>query len=267
MEYFFNSNRIFLFLVPFLLILFGGWILGAVPEKSAVGKFFDALTEKDLPLLMRENGFDRMDVRVFLLGRIFFSFLFSYLFLNVLMGKGNGISGVFLFFLLILAVYKGFYFYLCWLDRKRIQRLNTVLPYMMKSVSYLATVYPVNNALLKSLEIIPEDFKGDIRLLCEEIDKDPVSFSPYQKILDRYDGKLSRLDYYFKTLYRMSMSASKEESKLLSGLNSTISEEMSAARKQKNEIVNSTISYLGLIPVGLLTAMLVYLMMNVLNAL
>ena len=59
------------------------------------------------------------------------------------------------------------------------------------------------------------------------------------------------------------MSASKEEVKLLTNLNETISEEMSSARKAKNDLVNRSVTWLGLIPVALLTVMLIFLMVAI----
>lgn len=258
-------KNMLLFFIPFISVLLGGWMAGYVPDSSAVGRFFAVITEKDLPELMKRNGFERTGVIAYEVVRIVIAAFMAFTLPGILDIGGLGYFATVI--VILFAAYKAFYIYLKYMDSQRIRRLNMVLPYTVKSIAYLAEVYPVNNALVRSVELVPDEFKGDIKILCEDIDKDPVSFAPYQKFIDAYGGRLQRLDYYLKTLYRMSMSASREESKLLSGLNATISSEMAEARRQKNDAVNSTVSYLGLIPVGLLTAMLVYLMMNVVNTL
>lgn len=254
-------GKLALALVPFLAIVTGGWILGAIPENSVTGWLFQVIAEKDLGKLMRYNGFSRMSIRTFQIGRIAVA-LFGSIVLTGAMGFDNLKNWV-LGALILAGLYKLFYIYLFFADNARIKRLNSVLPYTIKSIAYLANVYPVNNALIKSIEIVPKEFKEDIKTLCEEIDEDPTGFAPYQAFIDRYDGRLNRLDYYLKTLYRMSMSASEEETRLLTNLNDTISDEMSLVRQTKNNAVNNTVSYLGLIPVALLTIMLLFLMVTV----
>ena len=259
-----NELRLILGAVPFIAVLAGGWILGVVPDSSVIGKVLGIIAEENLSVLMKQNGFSKTSVTRYQLMRIVLAFALGFGITLVL--DTEGVSGIIATVIAIAGMYKFFYVYLLWKDNARIKKLNTVLPYTIKSIAYLANVYPVNNALLKSIEIVPKEFREDIRMLCEDIDKDPASFAPYQAFIDRYDGRLNRLDYYLKTLYRMSMSATTEEVKLLTNLNETISEEMSTARKAKNDAVNSTVTWLGLIPVGLLTIMLLFLMVVISTA-
>ncbi len=255
------AYKLILALVPFVSIIVGGWLCGGISDKTAVGRFLDSIAEKDLESLMRHNGFSSTSVKAYQITRLVLGFV-GCLILTGVMGFGQ-IRNWLLGAITLVLVYKVFYFYLQFKDSARIKRLNTVLPYTIKSISYLASVYPVNNALLKSVDIVPKEFQEDLRILCEDIDDDPTTFAPYQAFIDRYDGRLNHLDYYLKTLYRMSVSATKEEARLLSNLNETISNEMSVVRQQKNNAINNTVTYLGLIPVGLLTIMLMFLMVAV----
>ena len=258
----FNANyKLILAVIPFISILAGGVITGAVPDNTAIAKVMKVLAEDDLELLMRRNGFAKTTVTLYQLFRIIFAVLLGAM-IYVLIGE-TGYSSIAICILAIIGGYKLFYIYLVYKERGRIKKLNMVLPYTIKSIAYLANVYPVNNALLKAIDIVPLEFKEDLTMLCNDIDIDPTSFDPYQKFIDRYEGKLSRLDYYLKTLYRMSMSASKEEVRLLTNLNETISEEMSSARKAKNDAVNRSVTWLGLIPVALLTIMLIFIMIAI----
>ena len=259
-----NSYKLILGVVPFASIVIGGWLCKAIPDSSIIAKLLSVIAEKDLTDLMRKNGFSKTSVITFQLVRIVVAILGSYG-ITIVLGEGSK-SGIALFVLLLILMYKVFYIWLLSKDRGRIKRLNIVLPYTIKSIAYLASVYPVNNALIKAIDISPVEFKPDLEKLCSDIDEDPTSFAPYQAFIDKYDGRLNRLDYYLKTLYRMSMSASTEEAKLLSNLNETISEEMSTARKAKNDAVNSTVTWLGLIPVALLSGMLLFLMLAVSTA-
>lgn len=259
-----NSYKLILGVVPFVSIVIGGWLCKAIPDSSIIAKLLSIIAEKDLIDLMKKNGFSKTSVVTFQIVRLAVAFFSAYG-ITLILGEGKK-SIAFLFILLLILMYKLFYVWLLYKDRNRIKKLNIVLPYTIKSIAYLASVYPVNNALIKAIDISPVEFKPELEKLCADIDLDPTSFAPYQAFIDKYDGRLNRLDYYLKTLYRMSMSASTEEAKLLSNLNETISEEMSTARKAKNDAVNSTVTWLGLIPVALLSGMLLFLMLAVSTA-
>lgn len=250
--------------VPFVSIIIAGWILGAVPNKSFIGKMLTIAAEENLEDLMRKNGFTKTKVITFQIARLLFAIFIAFAIVYILDIKDNSV--VVITILLFVLGYKAFYLFLLYKDQARINKLNTILPYTIKSIAYLACVFPVNNALIKAIPLVPKEFRADLEQLVNDIVEDPTTFEPYQKFIDRYDGRLNRLDYYLKTLHRMSESSTSEEQKLLSNLNATISDEMSAARAMKNKSVNDTVAYLGLIPVALMTIMLLILMVMVATA-
>jgi len=256
-----TSYKLILFIIPFICIITFGWVIGLFPDSSKISKLLSFIAEENLETLLKCNGFSNTKLFYFQGIRILFALCLTAA-IYIIFGF-SGITGYATLVVIFIGFYKLFYFYLVNKDNQRIKKLNMVLPYTIKSIAYLANVFPVNNALLKSIEIVPKEFQQDIEMLCKDIDKDPTSFTPYQKFIDRYDGRLNRLDYYLKLLYRMSMSATKEEVKLLTNLNETISEEMSNARRSKNETINKSVTWLGLIPVALLTIMLVFLMIEI----
>jgi len=141
--------------------------------------------------------------------------------------------------------------------------LSTLLPYCLKSVIYLCYIYPVNNALAKAINYIPDEFKEQLRVLVNEIDDNPNSYQPYQKFIDPYQGKMPALNMYMHVLFRISQSSDSETSKLLSSINQSVSDELNMVRGNKNKTINDTIQYLGLIPVVLVTFMLGYLLVIV----
>ena len=258
-----NRYSLLLAIVPFVLIYIGAWLLDALPKGSVIGAFLDILAEKDLEIYMRKNGFNKTSVRSFQVFRVIVGLVVAGFLASM---QGEIIKKILWAFATLIVVYKAFYVYLLMLDAGRISRLNKQLPYVIKSIAYLVYSFPVTNAIQRAIEISPPEFKYDLEQLTLDIDNDPTNFTPYQKFIDRYDGKLKNLDNYLKILYRMSMSATKEEAKLLSSLNATISDELSYVRQEKNNAINSRVSYLGLIPIMFLVAMLMYALIVITGA-
>ncbi|MEA5027140.1 MAG: hypothetical protein VB012_05755 [Erysipelotrichaceae bacterium] len=172
-------------------------------------------------------------------------------------------SSVFIGFFIFLVIYSAFYLYLILIMDVKKKQLRMKLPYCLKSIVYLCYIYPVANALSKAIDYIPEEFVGSLQEFVYAIDQHPSSFQPYQNFIQPFAKQMPSLNMYMRILYRMAQSGGSEADHLLSSINQSISDEINLVRLQKNKNINNMIQYLGLIPVGLVTFMLGYLLIFV----
>lgn len=248
-------------IVPLALIIITGFYFEIFNPKTKFYKFLDLIAEKDMDKWMLRAGIDRT-VRVgFQILRLGGGAVLGAVIAYVYLGE---INAQFILFAILFSiiVYKVIYLYLIAAANSRISRLNKLLPYFIKTIAYLAYVYPINNAIITSLDYVPKEFENDMKLLIEDMDKYPNSFDPFQNFIDRYDGQLDNLDAYFRSIYRMSMSAKDEDKKTLNSLNETISQDVNRVREAKNKAINTTVSTVGMIPVALLSIMLTYVLVS-----
>jgi len=257
------KNPYILAIIPFIAIMFAGYVLDVFPNNGVVVKVLDLIAEKDLEELLKKAGLTKTSKMTYQCLRIGSSFAIS-LILLTLAKHDLKVCGI---YCLVAAVitYKLLYFFLVYKEKERINKLNSELPYCMKTIACLCHLYPVNNAFEKAIDYVPDVFKYDIETLLKDIDEDPLSFGPYQKWVDRYDNKLNMLKTYLREFHRMSMSSSTEQEKMLANINSSISNETRRVRLNKNSSTNSLITWLGMIPVMLLGMMLMSLLVVIIE--
>ena len=262
-----NKFSIILGIVPFVIIIFAGFLLGCFNPKSHIYQLLSGLSETDLHQWMEKAGFEKTTQFAFQSLRILVSITLGILISYVIYFNDRK---MFIICSIIgaLLIYKGLYYYLRVLAKQRINKLNQLIPYMMKNIIYLCHIYPLNNALLISINYVPEEFKADMSTLVREIDTTQGStYEPYKHFIDRYEGQLDGLDMYFSMLYRMGQSVRSNDENLLDSLNKMIDDDVARVRLDKNEQINKTVALIGNIPVLLLTAMLVYVMILMTSAL
>lgn len=257
------KNPYILAIIPFVAIIVAAYFMDVFPKTSIFTRILDGLAEKDLPELMIKAGLTKTSVRSYQVLRI--GVVVAMLCIVLTFNNSDVKETIIKCAVLAIASYKFLYFYLVIKERNRIAKLNQELPYCMKAISYLCYLYPVNNAFEKSIDYVPEVFKSDIEILVKDIDKDPLSFQPYQNWIDRYEDKLDNLKYNLRELYRMAESSSKEQETMLANLNESISNETRRVRLAKNNSINSSISWLGMIPVFLLGLMLMSLLVVIID--
>ena len=251
-------------IIPFVIIIVIAFFLDAFPKNSNISKILSFIAEKDLEKLMIKAGLTQTSVVSYQILRVGFAFA---IILIMLVFGGLNKDNLILLISIWFGIYKLLYVFLLIKEKDRINKLNQELPYCIKAIANLCYLYPVNNAFEKAIDYVPDSFRYDIETLVKDIDEDPLTFVPYKNWIDRYEGKLVLLDGCLRNLYRMSSSTSKEQEKLLSNLVYEVSNEESRVRKAKNESINSTISWLGMIPVLFLAGMLIVLIVVVAGAL
>lgn len=248
-------------IIPFIIILLVGYFADIFDPRSHFHQILDQIMETDLESWMARAGFKKWSGYLFQVFRVITAIAMGLAvgyFISFVLGY---FKDKFLLLVLVVALvwYKLTYYYLRLEAKANIAFLNQQLPYAMKTIIYLCHIYPLNNALLISIDYVPEVFQEDIIKLVQEIDDD-ASYQPYQNFIDRYNGELKNLDMYLSSLYRMTISSTQNDSTMLSSLNKMIDDEVSRVRIEKNEQVNKRISTIGNIPVFLLSGMLIYLL-------
>ena len=244
-----STNFTYIFaILPFIVIMVTAYFLDALPKSSAFVKILDFIAEKDLDAIMMKSGINKTFSRIKYQGiRILLGVLSSAVIYLIV--KPSTITSWIIVIIYGVGMYKLMYFILVLSYKSDISKLNRELPYLIKTIVFLCYLYPLTNALEKSIKYAPKKFKGDLEQLMEDIHDNPIDFSPYQKWIDKYDGKLKNLDLYLKMLYKMKTSAtSADQAKLLQNINAEVSADVIRARKAKNNAVNSTIKYIGLLP-------------------
>ena len=258
---FIDRYRFILFVIPFIFMLSlleNHYASNMIKQiKRYLNLLINSIQEKSLDSLVASNF--KIDIDTFQLVRIFVSIMISSCIWFVL----NRSLLIWQIIMTLIITYKLGYLYLKLIDQKRMKYLNILIPYCLKSIIYLCYIYPVNNALAKAINYIPEEFKDQLRVLVNEIDDNPNSYQPYQKFIEPYQIRMPALNMYMHVLFRISQSSDRETSKLLSSINQSVSDELNMVRGNKNKTINDTIQYLGLIPVVLVTLMLGYLLVMV----
>lgn len=173
----------------------------------------------------------------------------------------------YLYLVTIVLVYKYFYFDLYSRYRKKIRTINKELPYFLKMVVNGCYYRPLLGSLITASDFVFDEFKNDVNYLINEIDENPTTYKPYEALINKYNNQIRHLDTYLKSLYRLSMTSNTQASELLETLSKMVSDDINIIRSEKNSIFNSSLSYLGLIPVIILTiaitAVLMLMMTNI----
>ena len=263
----FSQYNIIFGIAPFVIIIFAGYLLGCFNPRSHIYQLLSSLSELDLKQWMQKAGFEKTTQFAFQTLRILVSITLGLL-ISYVVFFDNRKNFILCSIGSAIVIYKGLYYYLRVLAKQRINKLNQLIPYMMKNIIYLCHIYPLNNALLASINYVPKEFRDDMSTLVREIDTTQGStYEPYQNFIDRYEGQLKGLDMYFSMLYRMGQAVRTNDNKLLDSLNKMIDEDVARVRLEKNEEINKTVSFIGYIPVFLLTGMLIYVMILMTDAL
>lgn len=250
-------------IVPIVLIVLIAWYLDVIPNTNVINrlinKTLNIFVEKDMKELMLYNGFSKTSVEAFQRLRLAFSILIAVscvVFLDETIWFKIGLA-----LIVIFITFKLIYVYLLYIDSVRIKKMNRLLPYAMKTVSYLMYEYPVATAIEKAIPSVPKEYKHDMELMLQDLMDDPNSSAAFDNMIERYHGRLNNLDNYFRLINRLQISGTRNASETLTNLNKMISEGVNISRRQNYRSQNKAISYLGLMPVIILCIMLLYLLL------
>ena len=255
-------------IVPIVLIVIIAWYLNVIPNTNAINKFINntlnIFVEKDMKELMLHNGFPKTSVESFQRLRLALSILVAVaavVFLDEKLWVKLGLA------LIVTTIFfKLIYIYLLYLDAVRIKKMNRLLPYAMKTISYLMYEYPVATAIEKAIPSVPKEYKHDMELMLQDLMDNPNTSDAFDNMIERYHGRLDNLDNYFRLINRLQISGTRNASETLTNLNKMISEGVNISRQQTYRAQNKSISYLGLLPVVILCIMLLYLLLCYVDA-
>ena len=197
---------------------------------------FKALMEDDYKFLLAvKYGEDQTyDVNQLFTLRVRNAIIVLILFLILLLTSANAnnffISTLVAFGVAFL-VFKMPYMQLKTFYKKRMYRINLMLPYYLKSLEILIQHYTVPVAIARSVDTAPEIFKPGLHKLVQRIEAGDMSVDPYMDFAKEYPVRDSMR--MMRLLYRLSLGSQENKQEQLMMFSKTVSTLQNKAREQK----------------------------------
>ena len=115
--------------------------------------------------------------------------------------------------------------------KRNLTKINTLLPYYLKSLEILIQHYTVPVAMAKSIDSAPEIFKPGLRRLIARIEDGDSSVQPYMDFATEYPVRDSMR--MMRLLYRLSLGAQENKQEQLLAFGRTVSSLQNKAREYK----------------------------------
>ena len=115
--------------------------------------------------------------------------------------------------------------------KKNLTRINTMLPYYLKSLEILIQHYTVPVAMAKSIDSAPDIFKPGLKRLIARIEDGDSSVQPYMDFANEYPVRDSMR--MMRLLYRLSLGAQENKQEQLLAFGRTVSSLQNKAREYK----------------------------------
>ena len=115
--------------------------------------------------------------------------------------------------------------------KKNLTRINTMLPYYLKSLEILIQHYTVPVAMAKSIDSAPDIFKPGLKRLIARIEDGDSSVQPYMDFANEYPVRDSMR--MMRLLYRLSLGAQENKQEQLLAFGRTVSALQNKAREYK----------------------------------
>ena len=152
---------------------------------------------------------------------------------------------------------KGYY-------KARLNYMDSMLPYYLKSLEILVQHYTVPVALSRSVDTAPEIFKPGLRKLIAKIDEGDSSIQPYVDFALEYPVRDSMR--MMRLLYRLSLGSQEEKHEQIMMFSKTVSSLQNKARETKYKerlgyMESQTMIMLVVTGVGVMLIILIAMMM------
>jgi hypothetical protein len=128
-------------------------------------------------------------------------------------------------------VFKNGYSSLKKLYKKRLHKIDELLPYYLKGLEILIQHYTVPVALAKSIDDAPEIFKPGLREMIAKIDSGDSSIQPYMDFANQYPVRDSMR--MMRLLYRLGLGKQEDKQERLLMFSRTVSNLQNKARETK----------------------------------
>ena len=229
--------------------------------------YFRFLMEEDYKFLLNIKYGDAVDVNdlfgkrvrngvVTIICLIFIFAVYSASFVNILVA-----------FIVGYLIFKSPYTALKKYYKKNLSRIDSLLPYYLKSLEILIQHYTVPVALSKSIKTAPEVFQSGLTRLVERINEGDSTVEPYMDFAKEYPVRDSMR--MMRLLYRLGLGSQENKQEQLVMFSRTVSTLQNKAREQKYKarletMENKTMQMLFVTGGGILM-LLLFSMMQMMN--
>ena len=219
--------------VIFVFIVVYNNVIDTKSMLNQVNPFIQRMMEKDYEFLLRVKykGND-IDAQALFMRRLRDGILTAIVgvFALLFMGKFNYIA---LIVVLIVAflMFKSGYTRLKSYYKARLNLMDSLLPYYLKSLEILVQHYTVPVALSRSIDTAPEIFRPGLRTLVAKIDAGDASIQPYIDFANEYPVRDSMR--MMRLLYRLGLGSNQDKHEQIMMFSRTVSSLQNKAREQK----------------------------------
>lgn len=198
-----------------------------------VNPFLRKFMEKDYAFLLRVRYGDKdLDINALFSRRIRDGILITVVIIFLL-----AISGFLNYMYALLAFVAGFlvfksgYTKLKGYYKARLNHMDSMLPYYLKSLEILVQHYTVPVALSRSIDTAPEIFRPGLRKLVAKIDEGDSTIQPYIDFANEYPVRDSMR--MMRLLYRLGLGSNQDKHEQIMMFSKTVSTLQNKAREQK----------------------------------
>ena len=200
---------------------------------NQINPFIKRMMEKDYEFLLRvKYKSDDIDVQALFLRRIRDGVLVA-----IVGAFALAILGYFNYLFLIGALVAGFLVFKSGYTRlkayykARLNLMDSLLPYYLKSLEILVQHYTVPVALSRSIDTAPEIFQPGLKTLVSKIDAGDSSIQPYIDFANEYPVRDSMR--MMRLLYRLGLGSNQDKHEQIMMFSRTVSSLQNKAREQK----------------------------------
>ena len=219
--------------IIFVFVIFYNNIVDTKSMLNQINPIFKKIMEKDYEFLLRVKYKDsdidvnklfsiriRNGILTIIVGIFFLAITgyFNYLYLLAVCIAG-------------FVVFKSGYTNLKKYYKARLNHMDSMLPYYLKSLEILVQHYTVPVALSRSIDTAPEVFRPGLRTLIAKIDSGDSSIQPYIDFANEYPVRDSMR--MMRLLYRLGLGSNQDKHEQIMMFSRTVSSLQNKAREQK----------------------------------
>lgn len=198
-----------------------------------VNPFLRRFMEKDYEFLLRVKYADAdLDVNALFSRRIRDGILVTIVFIFALAITGF-INYMYIIFALVagFVTFKSGYTRLKSYYKSRLNYMDSMLPYYLKSLEILVQHYTVPVAISRSIDTAPDIFRPGLRKLVAKIDAGDATIQPYVDFANEYPVRDSMR--MMRLLYRLGLGSQEDKHEQIMMFSRTVSTLQNKAREQK----------------------------------
>lgn len=193
--------------------------------------YFRFLMEDDYKFLLNVRYGDDLDINKLFQNRIRNGFITLFFLIFLMFMSGINFINVLLAVIIAYLVFKMPYLQLKRYYRASLNRIDSMLPYYLKSLEILIQHYTVPVALARSIETAPDIFKSGLETLVDKIEEGDSSVDPYMDFAKEYPVRDSMR--MMRLLYRLGLGSGENKQEQLLLFSKTVSSLQNKSRAQK----------------------------------